>query len=60
MTQEQIEEFQEVQYAIEKYYEGQPFKDFCDEDTLINICDALFNILDDSTPNWREDYELEE
>lgn len=60
MTGEQIDEIQEVQYAIEKYYEGQPFGDFCDEDTLINVCDSLFLILDDLAPQWREEYEFGE
>jgi len=60
MTQEQIKEFQDLRFAIEKYYEGHPFGDFCDEDTLINICDALLSLLDYSVPNWEEDYEFEE
>lgn len=34
-----IKKLEQVEYAIKQHYEGSPFNDFCDLDTLISVCD---------------------
>lgn len=60
MNQHEIDEIEQVRDALDQDAKGSPFKDFCDYETLMNVCNTLLVILDSRIPNWQKEITFDE